>query len=480
MTLDPLPNSLRERPAVGGQTVVWMDLGDNSELSDSEIVVYDLTSGTTTLLTNDSTYDADPDISPDGSFIVWTKCQVYSTDCHTWQAAYNGSGWDIAPLAGTGNQLRPATDGQYIVYYGSYGANAPDKNIFWQQRGVNEEHELVLPGTQRNPSIDNGFVVFERFDDAAAIPNWNLMLYDLNNDRGFQITDTNASEILPDIAVASNGMVHVVWQQSGAATDSDIYASTFQLPETGSNHPPVIDHISAPLDPVRVKSTVPVTASFSDPDFADTHTALWDWGDGSTESGSVNEANGNGTVSGSHVYANPGVYVVTVTVTDSHDATDTEIFQYVVVYDPVGGFVTGSGWIDSPAGAYLSNPSLAGKANFGFISCYQKGATLPSGSTEFQFKTGDLSIRSTAYDWLVVAGAKAQFKGVGTVNGSGDYGFLLTVTDDQVSGGGNIDKFRIKIWDRRSGAVVYDNQLNSDETAEPITAIGGGSIVIHK
>jgi len=69
---------------------------------------------------------------------------------------------------------------------------------------------------------------------------------------------------------------------------------------------------------------------------------------------------------------------------------------------------------------------------------------------------------------------------VGTINGSSDYGFLLTVTDGQVNGGGGVDKFRIKIWDRSSDAVVYDNQIGTDETSDPVMTIGGGSIVIHK
>jgi len=477
VTLNPLPYSQRERPAIGGQTVAWMDFGFN-DLFLSEIVVYDLASGTTTRLTDDSYYDVDPNISPDGTLIVWSKCSVYLSDCHTWQAAFNGSDWDVAPLAGSGNQIHPATDGQYIVYYGDYDNNTQDRNIFWQQRGINEEHELALPGTQRNPSVNGGLVVFENFNSTASIPNWDLMLFDLNNARGFQITETDESELLPDIAVAPDGMVHVVWQQN--MTSANIYASTFRLPETGSNQPPVIDQISAPLDPVMVNTSASATATFSDSDSVDTHTAVWDWGDGSTSSGLVNETNGVGTVSGNHSYVSAGVYVITLTITDNHEAAATAVFQYVVVYDLAGGFVTGSGWFNSPAGAYALDLDLAGKAQFGFVSRYQKGASLPSGQTEFQFKAGDLSFRSKAYDWLVIAGPKAQFKGQGTVNESDGYGFLLTVTDHQVNGGGSVDKFRIKIWEQSSGEVVYDNQIGADETADPSTAISGGSIVIHK
>lgn len=116
------------------------------------------------------------------------------------------------------------------------------------------------------------------------------------------------------------------------------------------------------------------------------------------------------------------------------------------------------------------------------MSKYKKGANVPTGETEFQFKAGNLNFHSSVYEWLVVAGARAQFKGSGSINGAGDYGFMLTAIDGQVSGGGGNDKFRIKIWDKNSGGVVYDNQVsgNAGDDADPTTIIGGGSIIIHK
>ena len=74
--------------------------------------------------------------------------------------------------------------------------------------------------------------------------------------------------------------------------------------------------------------------------------------------------------------------------------------------------------------------------------------------------------------------SRAQYKGRGTINGGGDYGFLLTAIDGQSTGGS--DRFRIKIWDRLTGVVVYDNQMDADETSDAATALGGGSIVIHR
>lgn len=166
-------------------------------------------------------------------------------------------------------------------------------------------------------------------------------------------------------------------------------------------------------------------------------------------------------------------------VTDKDNDSDQMLYQYLVVYDPGAGFVTGGGWINSPAGAYVAEQSLTGRANFGFVSKYLKGSNVPTGQTEFQFKVADLNFHSTSYDWLVIAGAKAQYKGTGTINGSGEYRFMLTAVDGQLLGNGD-DKFRIRIWDDATGDIIYDNQIGDDENGDPTTAIAGGSIVIHK
>jgi hypothetical protein len=139
-----------------------------------------------------------------------------------------------------------------------------------------------------------------------------------------------------------------------------------------------------------------------------------------------------------------------------------------------GGFVTGGGWINSPSGAYTKDPSKVGKLTFGFSSQYKKGANIPTGNTELQFQNAKLRFYSTSYDWLVVTENKAQFQGKGTINGSGNYGFMVTVVDGQT------DRFRIKIWNISTSAIIYDNMPGVSEGANQVTVLGGGSIVIHK
>ena len=169
-----------------------------------------------------------------------------------------------------------------------------------------------------------------------------------------------------------------------------------------------------------------------------------------------------------------GIYDVCLTVNDGSLDSDPSCTM-TVVYDPSAGFVTGGGWIDSPAGAYTADASLTGKATFGFVSKYKKGASVPTGNTSFEFDVAGFEFHSDSYEWLVVnqGGKNAQFKGSGAVNDGLDpngnpYKFMLW------GGDGSPDTFRIKIWweDNAGEHVVYDNGFDQ--------AIGGGSIVVHK
>jgi uncharacterized repeat protein (TIGR03803 family) len=236
-----------------------------------------------------------------------------------------------------------------------------------------------------------------------------------------------------------------------------------------------------------INTPVNFTATFTDAN-GGTHTGTWMF-DSLSQAATIVEPVGAtpGQVSATHTFTAAGVYSVKLTVNDNCGGSGTAnqiggLDLLVIVYDPSAGFVSGGGWILSPAGAYKPDPTVTGQASFGFVAKYQKGQTIPTGETEFQLHCASFNFQSTSYQWLVVSGAKAQFKGFGRINGAGAYGFLLTATDGQVSGGGGVDKFRIKIWDQASGVICYDNVTGSPDdidTANP-QAIGGGSIVIHK
>lgn len=255
------------------------------------------------------------------------------------------------------------------------------------------------------------------------------------------------------------------------------------------NRAPTVTRVALPAMPLPLGQLASIGATFTDGNPRDAHTALVTWDDGSAGSvGAVTESVGTGSVSAQRMFTGAGVYTVGVSVSDGlATGSRSSAFDapaYVVVYDESAGFVTGGGWIASPVGACrwsgcLADGSTTGKATFGFVSRYKKGANAPTGNTEFRFSAGGLNFSSTSYDWLVVAGSRAQYKGMGTINGSGNYRFMITAIDGDLHPSGDSDRFRIKIWDATSGGIVYDNQMGESEDSSASTTLGGGSIIIH-
>jgi len=279
------------------------------------------------------------------------------------------------------------------------------------------------------------------------------------------------STLNPNLTCSDNGNYTVTL----SVDDGVNPAVTSNASVTVNNVAPTLGAISVDAELVPVNTAINASADFTDPGTNDTHTATWNWGDSTSSVGTVTESAGSGSVSDSHSYSATGVYTIGLTVTDKDGGVSNEaIYQYVVVYDPSAGFVTGGGWIDSPAGAYVADPSLSGKTTFGFVSKYKNGTSVPTGNTSFVFNAAGFSFYSDSYEWLVVnqSGANAQFKGSGTVNDGLDpngnpYKFMLWAGD------GSPDTFRIQIWweDNAGEHVVYDNGFDQ--------AIGGGSIVVH-
>jgi hypothetical protein len=266
----------------------------------------------------------------------------------------------------------------------------------------------------------------------------------------------------------------VTWQQSTGNATPTVYIDS---PPFGS----VYAKGSAAINPLTV------TAHFTDADNGPwTYTINWDDAANSTAS-NPNVSTGSAspypsTFSGTHKFTAAGVYTINVCVKDSLSASGCAQV-WIVVYDASAGYVTGGGWINAPATSYTADPTLSGRANFGFNSKYKAGASTPTGETEFNFQVGNLNFHSSVYSWLVVSGFKSQYKGTGTINGAGKYSFTLTAYDGDLTGGGGVDKFRIRITDdNNANAVVFDNRILSPtdiDTADP-QAIAGGSIVIHK
>ena len=297
--------------------------------------------------------------------------------------------------------------------------------------------------------------------------SWSWSVDTTGADAGTVCSLASATTASPTVTCNDDGTFTL---RAAATVGSSTQSATAPLQVTNAN--PHITAASVSPSLVAVGSAVTLTATYTDAGANDTHTCRVDWGDGTAlQTGTAAAGRCTATRTASVV----GVSTPTVTVTDDDAGADTARTDYLVAYDPNGGFVTGGGTIAVAPGSLATNPSASGKANFGFTSKYQKGASKPSGETEFSFQAGSLNFHAPGADWLVISGSKAQYRGTGEVNGQSGYAFLVTALD-QASG----DRFRIKVWDP-SGAVLFDNQrgTSDDFTASNGSALTGGSIVIH-
>lgn len=228
--LAPQAGSRRRQSSIGGHVVVWQDFGYGTPAGASEVAVYDRRTGEATRLTDDLRLDKDMELSADGSVIVWLKCDVSGANCDVWRATRSAAGWDSRQLTGAdGQESFPATDGDYVVYSSERAVDgSKEQDIYAQPVGGGEERRLAVSGAQVNPNVRAGLVSLEHFDGSVSTPNWDLMLWDLTTDERYRVTETPEDETLNDIAVRSDGLVHVPYSASAG-----VYAVTFRLDRDG-------------------------------------------------------------------------------------------------------------------------------------------------------------------------------------------------------------------------------------------------------
>jgi hypothetical protein len=76
---------------------------------------------------------------------------------------------------------------------------------------------------------------------------------------------------------------------------------------------------------------------------------------------------------------------------------------------------------------------------------------------------------------LTSVGKTLSLVGTGTVDGAEPVRFLASA----VAGSSGSAKFRLELWDRATGTLVYDSQPGAPIDAAPTTPIRGGTVSLH-
>jgi len=188
---------------------------------------------------------------------------------------------------------------------------------------------------------------------------------------------------------------------------------------------------------------------------------------------------------------NGRIYTITTTCTDASGNVTTKTSTVVVPPNQNKGFsvVLNNEYVNAkatglpalassalPAPASTLSPMFIGTISFDFSS--KPVATRVNKEENLvNLMLGTLEFSARNYDFRELSGARTQFKGFGKINNEAGYKYILTVIDGQAPNGGGVDKFRIKIWNDKTGKVVFDNQPGDADDADPTTPVGDGKSI---
>ncbi len=340
----------------------------------------------------------------------------------------------------------------------------------------------LWPPNHKMREVKINYDVFDNCSDAAHITtSLSIVSNEPVNGTGdgdtepvdYEVIDNHTVMLRAERAGTGDGRVYTITITAEddcgniSSTTTEVYvAHNITSPQAGSSF--------------KVGSTVSLAGVFQDKP-GNRHTATWLIDDAVSVKGQVAaEPNGrkNGLVTGSYKFMEPGVYKVRMNVKDqlgneSYVSTSGDQEATIVIYDPAGGNAFGGGWFASPAGALKADPQATGKASFGFEVHYFKKSTFPKGETRFELKVGNFEFTALNYDYMAISGNRAQMKGYGRItNGQSGIAFILTVIDN-----GNEDYVRVRIYNKNTGEVYYDNEPGASEAAAPTTRTGLSSVV---
>ena len=145
---------------------------------------------------------------------------------------------------------------------------------------------------------------------------------------GTVCTTTGTTTLTPTISCNDDAMVTATL----SVTDGFHAAVTSVANVTIANKAPTIGSFTVPTGPVANGAAVNVSATFGDVGTHDTHTASIAWGDTTTSTPPVNES--GHIVAGSHIYAMPGTYSISITLNDDDGGTVSAGPQDVTVVGP--------------------------------------------------------------------------------------------------------------------------------------------------
>ena len=137
-------------------------------------------------------------------------------------------------------------------------------------------------------------------------------------DPGGACTSTGATTLVPSVTCTDDAVVSATLSASDNINAPVLSSTTL----TVDNEAPVLGALTSSPGPTPTGAPVSVLAPFTDGGTNDTHTATVSWGDLTSSAASITESSGSGALNATHSYSTPGIFTVTVVITDDDGGTD--------------------------------------------------------------------------------------------------------------------------------------------------------------
>ena len=303
---------------------------------------------------------------------------------------------------------------------------------------VDEGERVAFAATVTDPGTDSYEIVWDFGDGSAPV----------------------SGTLTPTHTYADNGIYTVTL----TVTDDDGGVGSGQLTVTVANVAPVVD--LGPDKTVDEGSLVAFAATITDPGTADTHTLVWDFGDGSDPVVDV--------LMPMHVYADNGTYTVTLTVTDDDggegaDELTVTVTNVAPVVDagPAATFSEGGSFVSSGSFADPGADTWSATVDYGDGTGVQPLALAADKSFALNHTYGDNGV------FAVIVTVTDDDGGMGTgtaaVTVTNVAPVLLTVSADQTITAGDWTDFEATFTDPGWLDTHTADWDNGDETTTPGT-----------
>ncbi len=249
-------------------------------------------------------FSSSPEPSLEGSEVVFTDLSTSSPD------AIVSWSWNFGD-GQTSSDMNPthvyADDGVYTV---TLTVTDDDGSTATVSHTVTVLNVAPTVNAGEDQTVDEGAVV--SFDGSFSDPgaDTHVITWDFGDG------ETAEGTLTPTHVYADNGVYTVTL----TIVDDEGAEGTDTLTVTVNNVAPAVE--AGPDQTAAEGSSVAFSGSFTDPGILDTHVVTWDFGDGTSQV--------TGVLDPSHVYADNGVYTVSLNVTDNDGGTQIDTLTVTV------------------------------------------------------------------------------------------------------------------------------------------------------